>query len=475
METWPVLLHTGITIVGIVLLVVWARINPVIALVVGALYLGLASGLGFEKTATAVTQGFGDLMAEVGLIIGFGVLIGSLLSATGTLQRVVELLLRLVGGKRSPHALGLASGIVFPSIYFDVALVMLAPIARSIAVRTGRSVAPLAGSLAIGLEVALLMVLPGAAALAVAGSLHVALGTMLLWGIPFGAVAIVVSVALHTWLMKRTWKPGKDEDLLADHEDGADETAEETGHGDGRPGPAGDGGGTSTKTATVTTTSVTATAPQRPLAVMLLPVLVPVILIVLNTLTAAAGTDSGLIGFLGNPVVALLIGLVLAIVLAQPMLGRAGVEDVIARGASASGVILLFTGVAGSLGKVLAENGVSDIVAGLFSQNASLPLLLTWAVGALLRLAQGSGSVAAITAASLLAPIVAGLGTPAVLVALAAAAGACFGGNVSDNTFWMFKTLLGLTTRGAFQVYTVAQSILSFVALGMVLAASAFV
>ena len=89
---------------------------------------------------------------------------------------------------------------------------------------------------------------------------------------------------------------------------------------------------------------------------------------------------------------------------------------------------------------------------------------------AALRLAQGSGSVAAITAASLLAPIVADLGTPAILIAFAAAAGASFGGNVSDNTFWMFKTLLGLTTRGTFQVYTVAQSILSFVALGMVLA-----
>ena len=142
-------------------MVVWARINPVIALVVGALYLGLATGLGYEKTAAAVTEGFGALMAEVGLIIGFGVLIGSLLSATGTLQRVVLLLLRLVGAKRAPHALGLASGIAFPAIYFDVALVMLAPMARSIALRSGRSIAPLAGSLAIGLEVGLLSCCPG--------------------------------------------------------------------------------------------------------------------------------------------------------------------------------------------------------------------------------------------------------------------------------------------------------------------------
>ena len=137
----PVLLHTGIAVAGIVVLIVAARLNPVIVLVLGSLYLGLSTGLGFEQTAKAVTEGFGDLMGEVGLIIGFGVLLGSLLSATGALQRIVDLFLRAFGGNRSPYALGLAAGVVFPAIYFDVALVMLAPIARSVAARTGVSVA----------------------------------------------------------------------------------------------------------------------------------------------------------------------------------------------------------------------------------------------------------------------------------------------------------------------------------------------
>ena len=322
MENWSLLLHTGITIVGIVAMVVWARINPVIALVVGALYLGLATGLGYANTTSAVTEGFGLLMAEVGLIIGFGVLLGSLLSATGTLQRVVNLLLRLVGAKRSPYALGLSSGIVFPSIYFDVALVMLAPMARSIAARSGRSVAPLAGSLAIGLEVALLFVLPGAAALAIAGTLDVALGTMLLWGVPIGAVAIIVSVLLHTSLMSRTWNPEKDEDPLASYDESTGEIVGATGHltADAREGEEGQQPGQ-----TLTTTTVS----QRPLGLMLLPVLVPVILIVVNTVTDAAGAGNELLAFLGNPVVALLIGLVLAIVLTVPELGRDGVEEVI--------------------------------------------------------------------------------------------------------------------------------------------------
>jgi H+/gluconate symporter-like permease len=114
-------------------------------------------------------------------------------------------------------------------------------------------------------------------------------------------------------------------------------------------------------------------------------------------------------------------------------------------------------------------------VAGLFSANAAFPLVLAWLVAAALRLAQGSGSVAAITAAALLAPVVGDLGISTVLVWLAAAAGAAFGGHVTDNTFWIFKTMLGLSVRGTFQVYTVAQSVLAFVGLGTVLVLSIFV
>lgn len=143
--------------------------------------------------------------------------------------------------------------------------------------------------------------------------------------------------------------------------------------------------------------------------------------------------------------------------------------------ASTSGVILLFTGVAGSLGQVISETNVGDLVADLFSANAAFPIVLAWLVAAMLRLVQGSGSVAAITAAALLAPLVDTMGLSAVLIWLAAASGAAFGGHVTDNTFWIFKTLLGLSVRGTFQVYTVAQAILSLVGLGGVLLLSIFV
>lgn len=480
-----VLVHLVIAVVGVILLIVRAKINPVISLIVGSLYLGVAGGLGFDDTVAAVNTGFGDLMAEVGLIIGFGVMIGTTLSATGTMQRVVDALLKVVGPAKSPYVLGLTSGIIFPSIYFDVALVILAPIAGAIAKRTGRSIAALAGALAIGLEVGLLVVVPGVAAVAVAGPLGIPLGTVLLWGIPLGIVFIVASIFLHSLLMDRIFDPATDRDPDFDDSIFGESPEEETARlarSDGGPaggatgdpdgGPAGGvaphGGGTAIATAPARTD-------RYPLIVAMLPVIVPVLLIVADTLSTALGAEVPVLGFLGSPVVALLAGLVIGIALAIPAVTRDGIDDLITKGASTSGSILLFTGVAGSLGAVISQVGVGDMLAALFEANAAIPVLLAWIVAAVLRLAQGSASVAAITAATLLAPIMGSIGAPAILILLAAGSGAAFGGHVTDNTFWIFKQMLGFTVKGTFKIYTLAQATFAVVGLVVCLVLDLFI
>lgn len=477
-----ILVHLGIAIIGIVLLIVIAKINPVISLVIGSLYLGVVGGLGPTGTVTAVSLGFGNLMAEVGLIIGFGVMIGAVLSANGTMKRVVDALLKLGGPRASSYVLGISSGIIFPAIYFDVALVIMAPIAKAIAIRTKRNVAPLAGALAIGLEVGLLMVIPGAAALAMAASLGIEMGTMLLWGVPFGLVLIIGSIALHTMMMERTWNPAKDEEDDAGYvhvskEERAvvlaaarpaklgtdyNEAAEELRDVDVVA-------ASLAEDAQEAKERLEADANRMNLIVAMLPIIVPILLIVTATLTRLLGGGElpFAIEFLGNPTVALLIGLLIGIIETIPMVTRDGVDEIITKGAQTSGSILLFTGVAGSLGQVITEVGIGDMLGALFEANAGIPVLLAWLVAAALRIAQGSGSVAAMTGAGILAPVVALTGLPPMLILLAAASGAAFGGNVTDNTFWIFKQMLGLTTRGAFQVYTAAQSIMAIVGLAM--------
>ena len=471
-----VLVHLAIAVIGIVLMIVWAKINPVVALVVGALYLGVAAGLGFTESVAAVNAGFGALMAEVGLIIGFGVMIGTTLTATGTMQRVVDGLLKLVGPKRSPYVLGLTSGIIFPSIYFDVALVILAPIAGAIAKRTGKSIATLAGSLAIGLEVGLLIVVPGVAAIAVAGPLGVEIGTMLIWGIPLGIFFIISSIFVHDLMMRKIFDPATDQDHSFDdsifgesieEERARLETQRETG-----PTTVG-----TTEVAGTSAGTLTVTAPTRqmPLVVAMLPVIVPILLIILDTVTGLIGQEVPVLGFLGSPVVALLIGLLIGIVLAVPAVTRDGIDDLLTRGAQTSGSILLFTGVAGSLGQVITEVGIGDMMAALFQANAAIPVLLTWTVAAVLRIAQGSASVAAITAATLLAPIMGSIEAAPILILLAAGTGAAFGAHVTDNTFWIFKQMLGFTTKGTFKIYTLAQSTFAVIGLGVCLLLDLFI
>ena len=128
-----VVLHTAIAILAVVLLIVVAKVDPVISLVIGTLYLGVAAGLGFADTIATLVTGFGDIMAELGLLIGFGVLMGSLLTAMGALQKLVVSLLRILGPRRLPYAFSAALSSIFPAIYVDVQLVLSSPIARSAA------------------------------------------------------------------------------------------------------------------------------------------------------------------------------------------------------------------------------------------------------------------------------------------------------------------------------------------------------
>ena len=121
------LLHTAIAIIGIVVIITWLRVSPVIALLVGTLYLGLMTGRGLEGTIQDVTTGFGDLMAEIGLLITFGVLLGSLLTATNALQRLIEAMLRSMGPRSVPYVFSVSLSSLLTSIYSDVLLVLTAP------------------------------------------------------------------------------------------------------------------------------------------------------------------------------------------------------------------------------------------------------------------------------------------------------------------------------------------------------------
>ena len=210
-----VALHTAIAIVLAVGLIIRLKVDPVISLLLASLYLGLASGVGFTGTIEAIAMGFGEIMAEVGLLIGFGVLIGAFLHSAGVFHRLLDVFVRVIGATRLPYALSLLHSTILPSIYVDVQVVLASPVARSAAPYIERNGLPLmASALGAGIFAGYVFVIPGLAAISIAGLLGVPLGTWLLFGIVIGPLtAIITSLIMRLLLRGRLWKPESDEDV----------------------------------------------------------------------------------------------------------------------------------------------------------------------------------------------------------------------------------------------------------------------
>lgn len=447
-----VVLHTAIAIVLVIGLIIRGRVDPVISLVLGSLYLGLASGVGFTGTLEAITLGFGEIMAKVGLLIGFGVVIGSLLHATGAFKRMVSALVSAVGPKRLPFAMAGAMSTIFPSIYVDVQVVLAAPVARSAAPHLGPNGLPLlAGAIGTGIFSGYVFVVPGLAVILIAGQVDVSLGAWLLWGLAIGLATALVTTFLFRMLLRTGyWKPASDEDVdEAMVEIEAHDAEIDTAHDEKVPS----------------------------LGSSVAPIIVPLLMIAFGAFASLAGISSDFIKFIGNANLALFVGLLWAYVLARRSIGVERTGKALSEGFRTSGEILLITGVGGSLGEVIGASGMGEALGSLFSADTGGPVLLSillaWFIAAVLHLAIGSVSVAALTASSIIGPLLPQLAVPPVVIGLAIASGALFAVQVNSNFFWMFKALLGLSTTGALKTLTVVTSIASLVSLPMVILVSA--
>jgi H+/gluconate symporter-like permease len=477
MSDIAVLINTAVAVLAAVVLIVRFRVNPVIALVIGSVYLGLAAGLGVEKTVKTITSGFGEIMVDVGLLIAFGVLMGSILNQSGAIRRLVEHLLNTFGPKRLPYTMGLALGTVLQSIFLDVLLVISAPLARKLAPKIGKlGTARMATAMAIALECGIVFTVPGVASLALAGLLNVPLGKMLLFGLLLVIPTIVISIAIMTFLFRRGfWNEAKDEDhTFVEEEDREGEEEEYDGGGEPSASTASGGynpgsDGSAVRPAGAAVAVAEHERKQAPLILLFAPLLTSLLLIGTGAILQILKIDLPWLQLLGEPVIALLIGLIGTCLVTRSAIGQKRVEQAITVGFKESGQILILTGVGGSLAATVAAAGLGHILGGFFSASTVAPLLVVWAIAAVLHIAVGSVTLSAITAAGLLAPIAPAIGLDPVLLALAAGAGSLFMVHVTSNTFWLLQSLLGQSVRGALKSVTVGVSVASVVAILLIL------
>ncbi|NWJ69979.1 gluconate permease [Pseudonocardia sp. ICBG1122] len=490
MSDTVIVVNTAVAVLAVVVLIVRFRLNPVISLVIGAVYLGLTAGLGVTGTVDAVTGGFGDILADVGLLIAFGVLTGAMLHHAGAIERLVSALLTACGPRGMPYATAVTVSTALQSIFVDVLLVISAPLARRIAPRIGDKGLPrMATALAIGLECGIVFMVPGVGAVALAGVLGVPLGQMLILGLVVVVPTVLVATGIMSVLLRRGWwDPARDEQepVAAGVPAGAeaespDTAASDAGSAGGRPTGTGspDGGGTDgghgagpgggAVPAAVGTAVAGTTRRELPLALLFGPLLVGLLLIAAGAVLDAAGITHPVIAFLGEPVIALLLALIGTTAVVGIAHGRGMVEAAVSDGFRESGQILILTGVGGSLATTISEAGLGEILGRFFSASTAAPLLMVWLIAAVLHVAIGSVTISAITAAGVLAPVAPVIGLAPVLIALAAGAGALFAVHVTSNTFWLLQSLLGQSVRGTLKTCSVGVSIASVVAILVIL------
>lgn len=468
-------------IIAVVLAIVRFGLNPVLALALGAAGIGLLTGLGPVGTVESMTGGFGEVMMEAGLLIAWGVLIGALLNEMGAVGRLVETLLRVFGKRGVPYALGLSFATYLQTIFIDAMIVIAAPLARRIAPRLGRVGTGIMGvTFAISLEVGIVMMVPGFAAVAVAGVLGVPLGTMLLGGFVVVVPTVVVSILLMSVLFRMgLWNPATDEQEIVREDEPDSVMATALAESEERSATRGRSSGASTPAAaTAAGTGLTDPeddAARTPLLLMFGPMLAGLLLIAVQAVLSVMEIEFAPLMFLGDPVIALLLAVIGTAVVARLVVGQERVEKSMAKGFQDGGQIFVLTGVGGALAAVIAAGDLGTILEGLFSATAFAPLLLVWVIAAALHIAVGSVTLSAITAAGILAPVASTLGLNPLLLALAAGAGALFCIHVTSNTFWLLQSFLGQSVRGALKTVTLGVSVASVVALGFVLVLSLFI
>ncbi|HLR60668.1 MAG TPA: gluconate:H+ symporter [Pseudogracilibacillus sp.] len=418
-----------IGIAFLIFLVLRTKIHALIALLLAASVTGIVGGMRPNDVIETITEGFGSTLGSIGIIIGLGVMMGRILEVSGAAERLAYSLIEKIRKKKEEWALAISGYIVAIPIFVDSAFVILQPLVKELSSRTRKSVVALGVALAVGLAATHHSVPPTPGPLGVAGIFGADVGMMILTGLLFSIPIIAVGVFYARWIGKRIYqlpdedgesfvRPDKSE-IYKEFLNEVEERGKEL--------------------------------PSFTKSIM--PILIPIVLIFLNT-TLNALHDSGAfvmnetflsyVQFIGDPVIAVGIGLVVAIYTLTNHLRKPDALNRMEEGLTSAGIILLVTGAGGALGEVLRASGTGDLIANKVATWSIPAILVPFFISTFVRLVQGSGTVAMITAASISAPIVTNLDVNLVLAAQAAALGALVFSYFNDSLFWIVNRMLGI-------------------------------
>ncbi len=416
----------GLTVaIGLILfLVTRTKVHVFPSMIIGALAAGLVSGLPSAQVLSAIQSGFGGTLGSIGIIIGFGVMMGAIFEISGAAKRMAITFIKLLGKGKEDVAMMITGFIVSIPVFCDSAFVVLSPLAKSLSRNTGRSLITISCALGTALLVTHSLIPPTPGPLAITTYFQLDIGIFMIYSL-IAAVPITIAGLLYArWIGKRLFRLPSVEDssVLIDRPYTTEELTEEVSYStDGIPGT----------------------------FLSFAPILIPIVLILLNTvgnMTGFSGILKSITGTVGHPVVAVGIGLLIAIYGLAGKMDRKEVIGILDDSIKHAGIIVFVTGAGGALGAVLKASGAGEQIAQALV-NAHIPgIVLPYLMAFLLRIVTGSATVGMLTAGSISAPILLTMtGVNPYMAGLACCIGSIGITNLHDSYFWVVNRTTGLT------------------------------
>ncbi len=425
------LLALAFIILGIVKL----KIHPFFVLLLAAIGYGFITGMTVSDILASINDGFGGLMGKIGLIIFFGVVIGTVLEKSGGAMVIASWILKMVGERFIHLAMMLTGYMLSIPVFVDSAFIMMNSLNKVLSHKAGVSFAGTATALGLGLMATHVMVPPTPGPIVAAALLEVDLGSLILWGLVTSLLALVPCYFFATRIASKVTLPIQ---------------LEKVAQGSYHP----------------------------KLATSLLSIIIPIILIVIKSLFDYPDFNlktHGLypfVSFVGTPVIALLIGVILTLLLPKKLDHKVfSANGWFGEALKIAAPIMLITGAGGIFGKMLQNSGIANAITENFA-DLNIGLLFPFLLASSLKIAQGSSTVALITTASIMAPImlVLGLDDPFIrtLTVLAIGAGSVVVSHANDSFFWVYTQLTGMNVKQGNQTLTLGTLVLGVSAMSII-------
>ncbi|HNY14397.1 MAG TPA: gluconate:H+ symporter [Bacteroidales bacterium] len=436
----------------LLLMVLKFKLSAFVALLITSIIVGLLAGMPLNSITESIQEGMGSTLGFIAVVVGLGAIFGQMLESSGGAKSLSKYLLKKFGKANSSWALMLSGFLIGIPIFLDVGFIILIPIVYALSRNTGKSLLFYAIPLLAGLAVTHTMVPPTPGPMAVAKMLGVDIGYVVLFGIIVGLPSAAIAGPLFGKFIAERINVNPPPELLAPDEPGKETDSD---------------------------------LPSFWTIFMI--ILTPLFLILVSTFVKLAVENENISGssltdiivFLGHPFTALLVAALLSILFCLKRKMPAGeILDLSTRSLGPAGIIILVTGAGGVLKQVLIDSGIGEILARSIAGSSFPLILLAWILASVVRITQGSATVAMITAAGIMAPILTGLDLSQqhlALIVISIAAGATIMSHVNDSGFWIVSKYLGMNEKQTLRSWTIMETIIALSGLAFTLLLSLFI